>query len=98
MKKECTAITIGIISEIKSKGVDFPTIITVVYEVNGRSYELKESLKYKVKLKKLGFLPIGQENIPVMGNSSVGSEARVLYEPGNPSNAYLADNAGIINI
>ncbi len=81
MKKECTAITTGIISEIKSKGIDFPTIITVVYEVDGRSYELKE-----------------RAHIPVMGNSSVGSEARVLYEPGNPSNAYLADNAGIINI
>ncbi len=29
-----------------------------------------------------------------MGSSSVGSEAKVLYEPGNPSNAYLVDNAG----
>ncbi|HHU53185.1 MAG TPA: hypothetical protein GXZ43_03790 [Clostridiaceae bacterium] len=96
-KKRCTANTTGQIVNIRSKGLDCPTIITVQYQVDNQLYEVKESIKLRSEIIKLGFLPIGQRKIPVMGNTAVGNPARVSYNPDNPSDAYLTDNIGIMN-
>ena len=46
-KNECTEECNGIIKELRIKGLGFPSVITVEYEVNGKNYELKESLVFK---------------------------------------------------
>ena len=96
-KANCTQIVIGRIKDKKVKGLDFPTIIWVEYQVDGKTYVLKDTIKYKVELIKIGFLPIGQRNYAKMGDTRVGSLARVSYNPYNPSEAFLTDNIGIIN-
>lgn len=55
--KKCTGATQGIIIEIKSKGIDAPTIIKVQYEVNSVTYEIKETMKLRSEIIKIGFCP-----------------------------------------
>lgn len=97
-KKRCTEMTDGIIKDVKSKGLDFPTIITVEYQVDGICYEVKESIKLKSKAIKIGFLPIGQEKTPRMGETRVGYSASVTYNPDNPAESYITYNTGKANI
>ena len=101
MKKansNCTAITSGTVVNIKVKGLDFPTMISVSYTVNGSTYELTESIKLKSEKIKLGFLTIGQKRVAIMGNTTIGSIVRVNYNPDNPAEAYLTDNIGKANV
>ncbi len=93
----CTQVTNGIVTKLKSKGLDFPTIITVRYTVNSVTYEISESIKLKSKIIKIGFIPVGQKKYPVMPETSEGSTARVNYNPANPAEAFLTDNIGIMN-
>lgn len=94
----CTTEVTGTVKEVKVKGQDFPTIITVSYSVNEHAYEISESIKLKSQPIKLGFLTVGQKRVPVLGNTSVGSAVRVMYNPNNPAEAYLPDNVGIANV
>lgn len=98
LKANCTAEATGSVKAVKVQGQDFPTIITVVYEVNGDSYEVSESIKLKSQPIKLGFLTVGQKRVPVLGNTSVGSAVSVMYNPNNPVEAYLRDNTGMANV
>lgn len=101
MKKtiaNCNCLAEGTIDQVIIRGQDFPTILVVHYEVHGRTFELKESVKLKSEKKKLGFLTIGQKRVPVLGNTSVGSKVRVLYNSDNPDEAYLPDNIGKANV
>ena len=102
MKKKdmqrCTQLTNGIVIDLKNKGLDFPTIVTVEYEVLGVFYQISESIKYRSEFIKIGFLPIGQKKIPKLGSTVVGSSVRVSYNPDNPDVAYLPDNIGKINV
>ena len=82
---------------IQDKGSDCPTVITVEYEVKNQTYQSKESIKLKSTVIRIGFLPIGQRKTPRMPNTFIGDEAVVLYNPENPQEAYLRDNAGIMN-
>lgn len=97
-KDNCTQTVIGKVKALKSKGLERPTVITVEYQVNGNYYEVSESVKLRSEIIKLGFLPIGQKRIPVMGNASVGSDAEVNYNPRNPSEAFITKNIGKFNI
>lgn len=98
LNANCTAETTGSVKAVKAKGQDFPTLITVAYEVNGYLYEVNESVKLKSQPIKLGLLTVGQKRVPVLGNTSVGSAVRVMYNPNNPNEAYLPDNTGIANV
>ena len=97
-KSNCTETTQGIIKGLKSKGLDFPTMTTVEYQVNGVSYEVVESLKLKSEVIKFGFLPIGQNRVPAMGDTKEGSSAQVNYNPNNPSEAFITKNTGKANV
>lgn len=97
-KVNCTDCTEGKIAQLVIKGQDFPTVVVVHYEVDGTVYELRESMKLKSEKIKFGFLTIGQKRVPVLGNTSVGSKVRVLYDPRNPADAYMPDNTGKINV
>ena len=90
----CTEVILGTIKNLRVKGQDCPTMITVEYQVNGTSYEITEPLKLKSEKIKLGFLPIGQKRVPVMGNTAVGNTAMVNYNPNNPSEAFITNNIG----
>ena len=95
-KKRCTETVMGKVIKIKDKGVDFPTIITVQYEVNNNQYEISESIKLRCEWVKIGFLPVGQKKYAVMGDTKVGSMASVTYNPDNPQEAYITKNIGRI--
>ena len=91
-------MTLGRITAIKSKGLDFPTEITVEYVVDGISYFVTETLKLKSEVVKIGFIPIGRRKFPAMGDASVGSYASVNYNPLNPAKSYLTYNIGRANV
>ena len=97
-KYKYDSLTIGTVTEVKARGLDFPTRITVEYVVNGKSYSVSESIKLKSKAIKLGFLPIGQERVPVMGDTRVGAKTEVLYCSSNPSDAIIKENRGKQNV
>ena len=94
----CTVETTGTVKAVKAKGQDYPTIVTVSYSVDGHTYEINESIKLKSQPIKLCFFTVGQKRVPVLGNTSVGSTVRVMYDPNNPAEAYLPDNGGIANV
>lgn len=97
-KANCTQVAEGRVKELKVKGLDFPTVISVEYSVAGMSYVVTESLKLRNEIIKLGFLPIGQKKVPAMGSTSVGAATVVSYNPDNPSEAYITHNTGKGNI
>ena len=96
--EKCTEVTEGKVIEIKKRGHDFPTLVTVAYTVSGVSYQICESKKYRNETVKLGFLPIGQKKIPKLGGVVVGDAVSVSYNPLCPEMAYLTDNVGKINV
>lgn len=96
--EKCTSTTQGIIIEIKPKGIDAPTIIKVQYEVNFVIYEIKETLKLRSKIIKIGFLPIGQMKEPKLKNVAVGESVEIKYNPYNPEQAYIKENIGNLNV
>lgn len=98
MKKQCTVETKGIIAKVSSKGSEGVMIMTVKYEINSTQYEIKENIKLVPKAIKIGILTVGQKKVPAMGDIRIGATAIVLYNPDNPSEAYLRDNIGIQNV
>lgn len=97
-KANCTQTVNGSVKELKFKGLDFPTMITIEYQVAGNNYVVTESLKLKSEKIKLGFLPIGQKRVPVIGNTAIGSSVTVSYNPNNPIEAFITHNIGKANI
>ena len=97
-KANCTQTVNGYVKELKVKGQDFPTMITVEYQVAGNNYVVTGSLKLKSEKIKFGFFPIGQKRVPVMGNTTVGSSATVSYNPSNPAESFITHNIGKSNI
>lgn len=86
----------GTVIELKNKGIDFPTIARVEYEVNGKKYQIEETIKLVSKVIKLGFLPIGQKKTPKI-NCKEGSIVTIVYDEEHPEKAYIEGNDGIIN-
>ena len=96
-KDKCIYEVMGVISRLVEKGNDGHTILYVNYVVNGVMYELHESMKFKSEAIKIGWFPIGQRVSPKLPNTNVGASVVVLYNPDNPSMAYLRDNVGFMN-
>lgn len=96
-KKKCTQEAEGTIVRLRDMGIDSPTVMYVQYQVNGVTYQIKEGIKLKSSVKKIGFLPIGQIKTPVLPDTRVGTKLVVLYNPQKPSKAYLRDNVGKVN-
>jgi len=99
-KKSCNKECNGIIKEIIVKGIDFPSIICVEYEVDGKTYEKKENLVMKKEKNiVLGFIPVGYKTKSLIEirtgiKATAGNKVNVKYEESNPNNAYLTDNVG----
>lgn len=96
-KKKCTAVTMGTIVERRDLGFERPIVIKVQYVVDGKTYAINDTLKYRREAIKLGFLPIGQRKVPKLENNQVDTSVRVAYNPEHPDMAYLPDNKGIMN-
>lgn len=95
--KLCIAKTDGIIHSFKSNGLDFPNIVTVYYDVDGKTYSLEESVKLKsCPITFLGIV-IGQKRTPVFDVTS-GKIVTVCYSPSNPHYAYILENVGYSNV
>jgi len=95
-KNLCTEITNGTVVSLKDKGLNFPRIVTVEYQVDSTTYQISESIKLKSSVIKLGPIPIGQRKTAKI-NTRMGSKVKINYNPDIPSMAYLTDNKGIIN-
>lgn len=97
-REKCTEVVLGKVSNLKVKGQDFPTQVTVEYQVDGVTYEVTETLKLKSEKIKLGFLTVGQKRVAAMGDSRVGSSAKVNFNPSCPAEAYITHNVGKANV
>lgn len=89
-RKRCTNEVEGFIVRLQRKNNLY--LVHVRYEVDGEVYALKESLKFKSELIKLGPIPIGQRKIRRLPDCSVGVRVKVRYNPNNVFEAYLVDN------
>lgn len=86
----------GIIIDIKSRGLDHPEVVTVEYEIDGKKYKIKETIKLFNKTIKLGFLPIGQKQIPQI-DCKIGNTVTLSYSEEHPENAHIEGNDGVTN-
>lgn len=95
-EREYTGEAVGTVVRFRMGGIDRPSSVCVRYEVDGRTYECRETLKLESELIKIGPVPIGQRKRGKIA-TRVGSKVRVAYLPSDPSKAILADNAGLMN-
>ena len=96
-RENCTSMIDAVITDIRVKGLEAPTMITVQFTIDQVDYQICESIKLKSKMIKIGFLPIGQKKIPVLPNPVIGGYVKVNYNPENPKEAYIRDNIGIMS-
>ena len=87
---------IGSVIDVKSKGIDCPTIVTVEFKVKKEVYKIKETIKLISKPIKLWIIPIGQKKVPKL-ELKKGQKVTVVYDPNNPKKAYLKENKGKVN-
>lgn len=89
---ETGAKTEGIITKFRLRGVDSSSVITVAYEVDGVEYSVTESVRMKSEAIRLGPIPIGQRQVPVMGAVEKGTKVTVIYDPKDPQKAVIGEN------
>ena len=89
---ETGAKTEGIITKFRLRGVDSSSVITVAYEVDGVEYSVTESVRRKSEAIRLGRIPIGQRQVPVMGAVVEGTKVTVIYDPKDPKKAVIGEN------
>lgn len=88
----------GTIIGMNGRGIDFATSMTVEYVVNNVTYTVTETIKLKSEPIKIGFLTVGQNKMPKIGNIEVGSNVTVKYDPSEPEKAFIEGNSGIRNV
>lgn len=89
---ETGAKTEGIITKFRLRGVDSSSVLTVAYEVDGVEYSVTESVRMKSEAIRLGPIPIGQRQVPVMGAVEEGTKVTVIYDPKDPKKAVIGEN------
>lgn len=82
----------GIIIEFRLRGVGSSSVITVAYEAGGVAYSVTESVRMKSETIRLGPIPIGQRQVPVMGAVEEGTKVTVIYDPKDPRKAVIGEN------
>ncbi|MDI9470366.1 MAG: hypothetical protein QM296_09190 [Bacillota bacterium] len=88
--------TTGTVIERKTRRSNFPAIVRVQYSVDGEVFTIKESLKLKSEVIKLGFLPIGQRKTFKI-NCHVGDTVTVIYDERRPHKGHIKGNDGWVN-
>lgn len=95
-KKNYKGFAQGIVEEIRPGGLDHPDVLCVSYSVDGIQYRVKESLKLKSELIKLGGIPVGQRKTYKMGKLSAGDLVTVQYDERKPGRAIILGNDGMV--
>lgn len=96
-KEEYMGKTQGRIMRIVHNGLDFPWVIHVQYEVDGMTYEIKETAKLKVSSIKVAGIPIGQRQSFVLGAVREGDLLEIRYDLQHPEKAIIYRNDGMIS-
>ena len=97
-KKRCTAETDGTVMNIQGNGSQGLTVITVEYEVKNQKYQIKESIKLKSTVIRIGFLPIGQRKTPRMPNTFIGGKAVDKKNTEKTQKEYIINKVDNINL
>ena len=93
----CSARTEGAVERFRSRGRNTVTLITVTYTVDGKTYRVTESLKYRSEAIRIGRIPVGQRRLPVLGPLAVGDTVPVRYCPEEPALSLIEGNEGFHN-
>lgn len=95
-KRNYRGITQGKVIRIVDKGVDYPWVIHVQYNVNGSDYEIKETAKMKSTAIKIAGIPVGQRKTFVLGNIKEGDLIELHYDEDHPEKAIIYGNDGVV--
>ena len=87
---------LGKVIDLKLRGNKCPTIVIVEYEVAGNKYIIKETVKFKSEIIKLGIFPIGQKKIPKVSFKK-GETVIVEYNEKDPKKGHIKGNDGLMN-
>lgn len=96
-EKQIMKETYGKVTDLRRKGIDFPTVVTVQYSVGEKTFTIKESLKLKSELIKIGSLPIGQRKTPKV-NCNAGDTVTIIYPENKPGKGHIKNNDGFVNV
>lgn len=88
--------TEGKILRITKRGADAPFVISVGYCVNGVSYEIRETAKLKLRVIKIGRIPVGQKKTFVLGAVKEGDFVQIYYDERSPQKAIIYGNEGSV--
>lgn len=95
-KKNYMGITQGRVTGIENKGMEYPWVIHVRYNVNGIDYEVKETAKMKSKAIKVAGIPVGQRKTFVLGAVKEGDLLEIHYDEAYPERAIIYGNDGVV--
>lgn len=95
-KRNYRGITQGKVIRIVDKGMDYPWVIHVQYNVNGHDYKIKETAKMKSTAIKIAGIPVGQRKTFVLGNIKEGDLIEIHYDEDHPEKAIIYDNDGVV--
>lgn len=85
----------GVVEEIALRTAAAPGFIRVRYEVDGKGYSVKETLKVSAAPREMGQLIVKKRE--TLGGLSVGAPIEVRYLPDDPSRAILPENVGLLD-
>lgn len=95
-KRNYRGITQGKVIRIVDKGMDYPWVIHVQYNVNGCDYKIKETAKMKSTAIKIAGIPVGQRKTFVLGNIKEGDLIEIHYDEDHPEKAIIYGNDGVV--
>lgn len=95
-KRNYRGITQGKVIRIVDKGMDYPWVIHVQYNVNGHDYKIKETAKMKSTAIKIAGIPVGQRKTFVLGNIKEGDLIEIHYDEDHPEKAIIYGNDGVV--
>ncbi|MCI5967320.1 MAG: hypothetical protein MRZ42_02915 [Tenericutes bacterium] len=86
----------GTVIDLILKGNKCPTIVVAEYEIEGKKYTIKETLKLKSETIKLGIFPIGQKKTPKV-RCKKGEQIIIEYDEKHPEKGHIKGNDGFLN-
>lgn len=92
-----TAEVEGEVIDVETVGAaHVPETVKVRYEVDGAAHTLRERVRLKAREAEAGQFLMNARKTEMLEGIAPGARVRVRYQPGNPANAYLPDNDGLM--
>lgn len=88
--------TYGKVIRIVDKGLDYPYVLYVQYQVNGMTYKIRETAKMKSSAIRVAGIPIGQRKTFVLGRVQEGDMLEIRYDERHPEKAIIYRNDGVV--